>query len=279
MINSKVKKNISLTLRYINLLLVTGITLYPFSLLVLASLKEKKDYLIHPLKITSELSFENYVTVFKETDIIIAFANSLFLVVGAVFLQILFGAMVSYALSKMNLKNSKLYSLLFLIPMVFPLQTIIIPLYLMINGMGMLNNSFVMILLYCGTGLSFVIFVITGFMKAIPNELSEAGIIDGAGHYKIFFQIILPLLKPVISTVIVISGMGIWNDFFVPLIMITEPNKKTLPLIIYQFMGQYQSDWTLIATCIVIIIIPIMILYISLQKYIIKGVMGGAVKG
>ena len=128
-------------------------------------------------------------------------------------------------------------------------------------------------------GLPLIILILTGFMKTIPYEISEAAIVDGAGHFRIYSMIILPLIKPAIATSVVLSALSVWNDFFLPLIMVTKSDVMTLPMAVFQFKGLYQTSWPMVCACIVFLVVPMMIAYVFLQKHIVSGVVAGAVKG
>lgn len=264
------------------LLILIGLTLstvIPFAVLPLVSFKSKSEFLKYPLALPQEIQFDNYIKVFERSKIVLSFFNSFTITAGTLVIEIIVGALAAYALTKMYFKHSSKFSVAFLIPMVFPIQTITIPIYIIFRNINLLNTRTGLIIIYAATGLPLVIFMLTSFMKTIPVQISESALVDGANYLTIFFKLILPLLKPVISTIIVISGLSIWNDFFLPLIMITDKAKKTLPLKIYDFMGQYTSDWTLICTCIVYVTLPVIIMYCILQKNIISGVVAGSVKG
>lgn len=265
--------------RYLILIGLTLVTVIPFAVLPLVSLKTKSEFLKYPLALPQSIQFDNYIKVFERSKILQSFFNSFTITAGTLVIEIFVGALAAYAITKMYFKHSAKFSIGFLIPMVFPIQTITIPIYIIYKNLGLLNTRIGLILIYVATGLPLVIFMLTSFMKTIPIQISESALVDGAGHMTIFCRLILPLLKPVISTIIVISGLSVWNDFFLPLIMITDKAKKTMPLRIYDFMGQYSSDWTLICTCIVYVTLPIIILYCILQKNIINGVVAGSVKG
>ena len=273
------KKNIYKVIRYIILILLTAITLIPFLTLPIVSLKTKQEYLTDPMALPSSLSLANYIEVFHRANILKAFSNSLILMVGALALEIVLGALTAYALTKMQFKHAGTFSGIFLAPMIFPVQSITVPLYLIFKSIGLTNSYVGMILLEAALGLPMTIFMMTSFMKTIPIQISESATIDGAGHGTILFKLIVPLLKPVISTLAVVCGITIWNAFYVPMIMLTKQSMRTLPLTIYDFMGMYENDWTLLSACIIFVILPIIIMYVFLQKNIINGVTTGAVKG
>ncbi len=265
--------------RYVVLIVLFGVTIIPFLVLPVVSLKAKKDFLVNPLAFPDTLHFMNYVEVFKRSNITGAFINSLVILIGAVSVEIILGALTAYALTKMRFKRAGTFSAIFLAPMIFPVQSISVPMYLIFKRMSLLNTYTGIILIEAALSLPMTIFMMTSFMKTIPIQISESATIDGAGHSTILFKLIVPLLKPVISTIAVVCGISVWNAFYIPMIMLTKQSMRTLPLTIYDFMGMYESDWTLLCACIVLVISPIIIMYCFLQKNIISGVTAGAVKG
>jgi raffinose/stachyose/melibiose transport system permease protein len=266
-------------IRYIILIAFVIIAFVPFAILPIVSLKTKSDFMKYPLELPRTLNFANYVTVFKRATILRAFFNSFLITAGSLFVELFIGTLASYAITKMNFKKAALFAACFMVPMIFPVQTITIPVYIIYKNIHFLNTFYGMIILYAAIGLPMVVFMMTSFMKTIPIQISESAMIDGASHFTIYLKLIVPLLKPVISTLVVISGLSIWNDFYLPQIMLTSTKMKTMPLKVYDFFGQYTSDWTLICTCIIYVIVPIIILYCIMQKNIISGIAAGAVKG
>jgi raffinose/stachyose/melibiose transport system permease protein len=276
----KLKKiNVYNLLRILILIVFALLALAPFLVLPIVSFKTKSEFLLDPLSLPTTINLKNYATVFQRAKIISSFFNSFAITAGSLLVELFAGSLAAYALTKMNFKHSNKFSAAFMIPMVFPIQTITIPIYLIFRKLGLLNTFAGMIIIYAAVGLPIVIFMMTSFMKTIPIQISESAVVDGAGDFTIFRKLILPLLKPVTSTITVICGLSVWNDFYMPMIMLTDVKKKTLPLKIYDFMGKYTSDWTLVCTCIIFVIVPIMILYCFLQKNIISGIVAGAVKG
>jgi raffinose/stachyose/melibiose transport system permease protein len=262
-------------------LLVAGafLTLYPFSLVLLTSLKTTRDYMRSSIALPAVPQFSNYLAVFRKSAILPGFANSFIITSVVLVLEVLIGALAAYALTRMEFKKAGRYQLLFLAPMILPIQLVAIPIYLIYVNVGLTDTKVGIIVTYIATGLPLVIFMLTSFMKTIPIQISESAMIEGATDLQIFGKIMLPLLKPNIAAISVISGLGIWNDFFMPLLLLLSARKKTLPLKIYDYMGQYNSNWPFVSTCIVYVLVPILIFYVAMQKYIIKGVVAGAVKG
>jgi len=261
------------------LIVLSLIALIPFLTLLMVSFKTHSDFMKYPLRLPHTLSLQNYVTVFQRSSIVRSFMNSFIITAGSLVIELFVGTLASYAITKMTFKRAGFYSAFFLIPMIFPVQTITIPVYIIYKNLGLLNTYGGMMILYAAIGIPMVVFMMTSFMKTIPYQISESAMIDGATHFVIYSRLILPLMQPVVSTLIVICGLTAWNDFYLPQIMLTRTELKTLPLKIYDFFGQYTSDWTLICTCIVYVIVPIIILYCFLQRNIIDGITAGAVKG
>ena len=261
------------------LTLLAAIVIYPFVMMVIVSLKTKANFMDDPLGLPRVWTLENYLVVFQKGDILTAFRNSLLITSLSLSGQILFGSLAAYALSKMNFKKSKLFSSAFLAPMIFPVYTVIIPLYLVFRRLGLVNNIFGLVLVYVASGLPLVIFILTSFMKTIPYQISESAFVAGASHFRVYYRIILPLIKPAIATTVVVSGLSIWNDFFLPMIMMTNRKLATLPLKVFLFVGQYNNVWTSICACLIILVVPILIVYVFLQSQIISGIVAGSVKG
>ncbi len=276
---SRITWNTNTVVRYITLILLSLVALIPLFTLLMVSLKTRADFMKYPLRFPHVLNFQNYATVFKRSSIVRSYLNSSVITVGSLAIQLFVGTLASYAITKMQFKRAGFFAAFFMIPMIFPVQTITIPVYIIYKNLGLLNTYSGMMILYAAIGIPLVAFMMTSFMKTIPYQISESAMIDGANHFVIYSRLILPLLQPVVSALIVICGLTAWNDFYLPQIMLTKTVMKTLPLKIYDFFGQYTSDWTLICTCIVFVIVPIIVLYVFLQRNIIDGITAGAVKG
>lgn len=162
--------------------------------------------------------------------------------------------------------------------MLIPFQAIMIPLVQIYGGLNLLNSRWILIYMYLGFGSSFAVFLYHGFIKAIPLELEEAAMIDGCSRIQVFFRIVFPLLKPTTLTLIILNVLWIWNDFLLPSLVLISSSNRTLPLTTFYFHGTYTSDYGLLMAALMLTILPVIIFYAFLQKYIIKGVMEGAVK-
>lgn len=255
------------------------IVILPFLMVLTISFKTESDFAKTNFLPSTNVSLDNYLKVWKDAEIPRVTGSSLFITSGSIIAQIIGSSLVAYALAKMGFKRSKLFSALFMIPLVFSIQTVIYPIFMLYKVTGLLNTYAGLILIYTATGLATSIFIFTKFFNSISYEISEAAMIDGAGHFRIYLEIIMPMAKAQISTVAIINGLGIWNDFFLPLMLFTNGKISTLPLSMYQFTSEYGMKWTLVSADIVFMLMPMLIIYILLQRYIIEGVSAGAVKG
>lgn len=267
------------TLLFLLLIFVMIIILYPFMLMVLTSLKSESELFTNNVGFPESPKFSNYIEVFKVAEIPRLFANSVIITSLSLFSQVIFASLAAYALTKMRFRRSGLFFNLFLIPIIFSIHFVVLPIFIMFKYMNLLDTYLGAILIYTAVGIPIAVIILTAFMKSIPYELSEAAHMDGASHFTIYSRVILPLLKGPIAAICVINGLYVWNDFFVPLMFFLGDDLMTLPQGIFKFSSQYARSWTLIFTDIIYTIVPFIILYIFLQRYIIKGVTQGAIKG
>lgn len=257
--------------------IVSILWLYPFYLIVSNSLKTRGEVFDNPLGLPKEIMFDNFSEAFIELDFLNTFFNSLIITVCSLVLLVLFSAMAAYALSRgNNKKTSKIYRPITLTILV-PFQAIMIPLISLAGKMNLLSRTG-LILMYVGLGSAMAIFLFYGALRGIPKSLDEAARIDGANSFQIFFKIIFPILKPTTVTVIVLNALWFWNDYLLPSLVINRPDTHTIPLKMFYFFGQYSTQWNLALAALLIAILPIIILYAFLQKYIIEGISDGAVK-
>ncbi len=258
-------------------LIVSLIWIYPFYLVVVNSFKTKADIFNSTLGLPQIPTLENYPTAFMELDFIQSFMNSFLVTGGSMLIIVMFTSMAGYALSRNPSKTSSGIYFLFAICMLIPFQSIMIPLVSLFGAVDMLNRTGIAIM-YLGLGSSMAVFLYVGAMKGIPRALDEAAIIDGCNRLQVYWYIILPMLKPTTVTVIVLNAIWFWNDYLLPSIVINKEGMYTIPLKTFYFFGEYSTQWHLALAALVLAIIPIIILYVILQKYIINGISDGAVK-
>lgn len=273
------KSRLRTFVKYLILGIVAFAVLAPILIIVVISFKTEPEFMKTNFLPTWPMHLDNYIKVWIDADIPAVTATSLVITLSAIAGQVFIGSLTAYALTSMKFKRAKLFSALFMIPMVFSIQTVIYPLFLLYKQLHLLNTRIGLIIIYIATGLAVCIFIFTKFMQSVSREIIESARIDGASHFRTYLQIILPLTKAQISTIAIINGMGVWNDFFLPLMMSTDGSIRTLPLSMYLFTTEYGLKWTLVSADIIFMMLPMVIIYLLLQKHFVEGVAAGAVKG
>ena len=277
------KRKVADLLAVLGLIIIFIAYMFPFIMVVINSLKQKRDIIKSPfswLFTIKGLSFDNFVKAYTQMDFLNAFKNSLIVTVSATVLVTLLAAMLAYYIVRHNNGISKLTFGLMVASMIIPFQAIMIPLVSIYGGtLNLLNHRITLIFLHTGFSMAMSVFMFHGFIKGnVPMALEEAAYIDGCTHSQTFFKIVLPLLKPIISTMVILNSLAFWNDFLLPSLVLTDKKLLTLPLSTYSFYGTYSADYGTIMAGLLLCVIPILVLYVALQKQIIGGVVAGAVK-
>ena len=277
------KRKMTNALAMTGLIIIFIAYMFPFVMVVINSLKEKRDIIKSPfswLFTIKGLSFDNFVKAFTQMDFLNAFKNSLIVTVCSTLLVTLLASMLAYYIVRHNNKISKITFALMVASMIIPFQAIMIPLVSIYGGtLNVLNHRLTLIFMHTGFSMSMSVFMFHGFIKGnIPIALEEAAYIDGCTHTQTFFKIVLPLLKPIISTMVILNSLAFWNDYLLPSLVLTDKELLTMPLSTYSFYGTYSADYGTIMAGLLLCVIPILILYVILQKQIIGGVVSGAVK-
>lgn len=277
------KKKAAKMLAMAGLIIIFIAYMFPFLMVVINSLKQKRDIIKSPfswLFTIKGLSFDNFVKAFTQMDFLNAFKNSLIVTVSATALVTLFAAMLAYYIVRHKNWISKITFALMVASMIIPFQAIMIPLVSIYGGtLNILNHRLTLIFMHTGFSMAMSVFMFHGFINGnIPIALEEAAYIDGCTHSQTFFKIVFPLLKPIISTMVILNALAFWNDFLLPSLVLTDKELLTLPLSTYSFYGTYSADYGTIMAGLLLCVVPILILYVVLQKQIINGVVAGAVK-
>jgi len=261
----------------ISVILSSMIIIVPLLIVLLGSMKDPLAAGQFNISLPREWHFENFKFVLENGNVIQSLFNSVFITVVSTIIGVISASMLGFVLARRTTKGAdRLYNYIFL-GMVAPMQ--IITTFFVLNSLH-LSGSFVgIVLVYIAINLPFNTFRFTSFIKGIPRELDEASIIDGCNIWGVFFKVVLPLLKPVIATSGIIFAMNVWNDFQLPLYFLNDSSKWTLPLTIYSFYGKYFSNWNYVFADMIITALPLLIIYIFAQKYIVQGMVAGAVKG
>ncbi|MDN4525689.1 carbohydrate ABC transporter permease [Fictibacillus fluitans] len=267
-------------LLYLFLGLVAVFQLFPIVWLVLFSLKNNQEvFNLSPFALPKTPHWENYVKVWTEGNISQYFFNSLTYTVSAVILTIVLASMVTFAITRMKWKGSRLVLGIFMVGLMIPAHSTIIPLFSTFTKIGLIDNALSVILSYTAFNLPITIMILLGFYEALPREVEEAAVMDGANIHHIFFKITLPMTSPVIATAAIINMIYNWNEFVFVNTFISSDSLKTMTVGIQNFIGQYTTDWGAIGATLVICILPILIAFLLLSNRIVEGIAAGSVKG
>lgn len=276
----KKKLSIGMAVIYAVLILWALLTIFPFVWVVLNSFKPSAEVLRSSFSLPQEFTLENYANAFGRLNVLNAYKNS-FLISGCVTIGVMvLSAFMSFGLTRYHFRGKEFIRSLIVASLMFPAFATIIPVYKMIIGWGLLGKPIAVILPQIAGNLSFATIVMTGFMQTIPLEMEEAAYMEGANVFQVFGRIIVPLCRPSLATVAIFSFLWSYNDLFVQKIMIAG-HKQYYPVctLLEEISSQYGTDFGLMAASVTIIVIPVMIVYVLLQKNIIKGLTAGAVKG
>lgn len=274
----KAKRKLAAT--EIVMILLAIIWFIPIYYLIVTTLKTPQEATLSPLALPTEFQFQNYVDAWINMEFPRAFGNTLFITASAVFLIVIFGSMAGYALARTKTKLGNGMFLLFLAGLVVPFQMNIVSLYKIVKNLHLMNTLFAVVLVDVAINTPQAVFLFKEFIEStIPKELEEAAAIDGCSVIRRFFMIVLPLLKPVISTVVIIVTLNVWNEFMTPLLFIQSRESDVILQEVTRNIGQFATDWTALFPMLMLGVAPLMIFYVFMQKYIIAGVAAGAVKG
>lgn len=260
------------------LLIYTCFTIFVLGITLMDSFKSQSDLVTNFVGFPKEFTLENFITVLTEANLLMYLKNSVILTVGGTVGCLLLSSLTAYGIARFEFKGKGFLSSYFLIGMMVPVQVSVLPLFLILRKIGLLNNILGLMLVYA-SGISMACFIFQKFFHTIPKALEESARIDGAGDFKIFFRIIMPLCKPVIMTVALITAIGEWNDFYMPMVLLGKKSSNTLTLVIYQYVGQFTRYMGESMAAVVITLIPIIVLYFAFSSQIVEGITGGAVKG
>ena len=276
----KPKKNIRNGLFLILKIFLVAIFILPFYIAIIYALKSPEETMKTGLAFPKLIYWANFTEAIEVSNFWTAAKNSLIITVASVILLMIVCSMAAYVIAR-NIRSKFFQSFyyVFLAAMMLPFQVVMLPLYVQLKDTGLLNTRIGMILTICGFQLAYNIFVYVGFIRNIPLEMEEAAYIDGAGKFYTFWKIVFPLMKPIVSSTLILNALSVWNEFQIPLIIAQKREVRTIPLTQYFFFGQYSIKLNMAFAASVLAMIPILVLYFVMQKHIIGGVMAGAVKG
>ncbi|HHU53476.1 MAG TPA: carbohydrate ABC transporter permease [Clostridiaceae bacterium] len=265
--------------KYMVLSLFAILIIFPIYMVIIGSFKTEKELYNNVFGLPSMLNMDNYREAFFGGGLNKYFVNSIVVTGVSIVMILLLASMAAFALTRSRIKGSKMIYLLFIIGIAIPPQVAIIQLALQMTNMHLNNSLLGLIFTYVAYELPFSIFIFYGFMQEIPHEIQEAAMIDGCSNFQMYRRVIMPLSKGPVATVMIFNLVAIWNDMIFPLVLISDDALKTLPIGLLRFKGMYISKNTVMFAGVIIISIPLVVLYLCLQKQFIRGISQGAVKG
>jgi len=261
------------------LILNSVIVLAPVVFLLNSSLRETNDFARNPMKLARDPYWENYRQVWSGGEFPTYFKNSLIVTLGSLVVILALGLFAGFVLGRYQFKGHGLILGFVLSGMLVPAKLAIIPLFIQLKWMNLLDSHLGLILVYSSGALPAAIFILSGFFRSLPTDLDNAARVDGATEFQLLTRVLLPLVRPGLAIVAIYSAIPIWNDFFLPLVFLQTPEKKTIMQGLTRFFGEYSSQWGIIFAGLTIAAIPLVTLYLILSEQFIKGLTAGAVKG
>ncbi len=250
----------------------------PFAMIFINSFKSLRGIFLSPFSLPSSFNIQNYVEAWRSANLFNAYINSFLISTLSVGGILILSSMLAYVISRYEFPFRRTIYLFIIVGLALPARLAIIPIYVMLDNFNLLDTRTGLIVVYIATGISFATFLMKRFMDGIPKEIEESARIDGASPWTIFLKIALPLTRPAMIVVGLVNFVGIWNDFFFPLIIINSRNKETVPLAISIFFGEFSNKWQLISAALSLSVLPIMIIFFLLSRYFIAGMTEGAIK-
>ncbi|MGO9412201.1 MAG: carbohydrate ABC transporter permease [Spirochaetia bacterium] len=260
--------------------IVAAVFLLPLLIVVGYSFKTTRElYLGSPLSLPQSLNWENYANALYRLNMGTSFLNTLFYTGVSVLILAVFAGAASWAIARNRGRFFKFSYIYFIIGILIPYQALFLPIYIIGYSLHLTNTAYGVILMYVATGMSFGVFLMTSFMSTVPVELEEAARVDGSSLYRTFFSIVIPLLRPAMATLIIMESFLIWNDYLMASLYVSTGRLRTLTVAIQSLFSQQTNDYTSAMSAIVISVLPIATLFVALQRYFIKGMTVGALKG
>ena len=279
MVSSPTSRLLTRVVIYAFLAVLAAVFLVPVVLMVLTAFKPTPEIFRSPFGLPESWSLDTFRTVWERAKFGLYLRNSLLITGGSALLLLATAAPAAYALARYTFKLKPLLFLFFLAGIMIPIRLGILPLYLLMRDLGLLDTPFSLILTYAASGMPMSVFLLSVFFRNLPRELEDAARIDGCNELQIFYRIMLPLVRPGLATVVIVNVVPWWNDFFFPLLFIQSDTWKTIPLGMQIFFGQHLVNWSLVFSGMVLASLPLLIIYLIMSRQFIAGLTAGAVKG
>jgi raffinose/stachyose/melibiose transport system permease protein len=268
-------RRVTLSVVMIGLACLVALPLY---YIVVNTFKTQAEMVASPIALPDSLSLDNYARVFQNVPLAQSFGNTLYVTVLGVLIQVLIGAMAAYGMIMRATKFNRILAMILVLGFVVPGQSTLIPIYRMLVGVELVDSLNGLVVIY-SAGAIFCFFLIQGYMRTLPFEVIEAAMLDGASAVQIFWRIVLPLIRPILVTVSVFQTMWVWNDFIIPSVFLSSPDKRTIVLQVYTTVGEFRTDWPSFMTLSVIALLPMVIFFVFTQRHIVSGLLAGSMKG
>jgi len=275
----KIKKGSVRSLIYIVLAIYAVTIFYPIFLMLITSLKENREIFTRPFNLPQTFNLDNYIQLFKVSNYLVYFRNSIIVTIVSLLIILALSSLASYALAKYKFVGNRFLYFYFIAGLIVPIKLGTIGIIRTMLNLHIFDTLAALIIVYVAMGIPFGVFVLTDFIRLIPEELSNSARIDGCSEPKIFFRIILPLLRPALAAVAIINFIPIWNDFWFPLVLVRSDNAKTIPLATALLYGQYETNFGLVFSVLAMASLPVIIFYLIMSRQFIKGLSSGALKG
>ncbi|GIO04258.1 sugar ABC transporter permease [Brevibacillus reuszeri] len=265
--------------QYVLAYLFMLISLYPIVLMIASSFKTNMQIFENPLSLLpTAFSLDTYRKLWEVVPFADFLMNSIFVSVMSVLLITVFSAMAAFYLARFSYKWTGVLYFFFLLGLMIPIKLGLVPLFILMKNLGLLNSLWSLILIYTASGIPISVFILTGFFRTLPVELEEAARIDGCNHFQVFWRVLLPLIRPALATVVIINFIHAWNDFFFPLIFIQSDALKTIPVGMMVLFGEYETDWSLLFAGLTLSALPMIGVFLMASRQFMEGLTAGAVK-
>ena len=275
----KVQKYLVASVTHIILGVVALTCLFPVFWMISSSLKTQ-DLIFTKMTLLPEVwNWSNYVTAFVKADFGTYFFNSVFYTIVGVFFIILIASLAAYAFARLKFPGKNVLFYMLIATLLIPIPGVFVPLYLLLKSLGLIDTRLGLLLCYISNGLAFAIFLLKGFFDDLPREIEEAALIDGCSRFGIYWRIAVPLAKPAIATLVIMNSLTIWNEFLLALVILQDKAKMPIQRGLMVFQGTFITDYPLLMAGLTIATIPIVVVYLLMQKHIVKGIAAGALKG
>ncbi|GKX30179.1 sugar ABC transporter permease [Vallitalea longa] len=275
----KTHRLISKTINILILSVLAIIFLIPFYIVFTGSFKGYQEIFSNVFNLPKSLHYQNYMNAWNKLNLLPAMFNSLVVSVGSIIGLVFISSMAAYRIQRVQNRFHKTLYFIFVASMTIPFPAVMLPLLKQMSVMHLNNTKLGLIICYFGFGVAFATFLYHGFLKSIPRSIEEAATIDGCSTFGVYSKIIFPLLKPTTVTLIVLDVLWFWNDYVLPSIMLSGQENRTVPLAISYLFDQFSSQWDMAMAAIMLSLLPVLVVFIFLQKYIVSGIAAGSVKG